>query len=72
MLIVIYGCNRNNESPQKNEDTKIIKNVVFETNSDNSLEEMSYCENCDNTIVELPIPQKEGYVFDVWYADEEL
>ncbi len=72
MLIVIYGCNRNNESPQKNEDTKIIKNVVFETNSDNSLEEMSYCENCDNTIVELPIPQKEGYVFDGWYADEEL
>lgn len=67
-ILLLSGC----KLFSKNEDVKPINSVVSETNSEVKLEKMNYCEDCDDTIVELPVPQQEGYIFEGWFADKEL
>ena len=67
-ILLLSGC----KLFSKNEDVKPINSVVFETNSEDKIEKMNYCEDCDDTIVELPVPQQEGYIFEGWFADKEL
>ena len=50
-------------------DAKMIL-VSFETNSDATLAPVALFENSALTV--LPTPEKEGYFFENWYADEAL
>ena len=47
--------------------------IIFNTDSDQKLENMSICIACaPDTYKDLPIPEKEGYEFEGWYLDKEL
>ena len=49
--------------------SKIVK---FNTNGGNSIESISICTTCAPEETSLPVPQKDGYYFDGWYADAKL
>lgn len=47
--------------------------IIFNTNSDIVLNSMHVCIACPpNTYLDLPVPTKEGYIFDGWYYDVNL
>ena len=47
--------------------------IIFNTDSDQKLENMSICIACaPDTYKDLPIPEKEEYEFEGWYLDKEL
>ena len=48
-------------------------NIKFNTNGGNNISDMSVCIACSpDSYDDLPIPEKEEYIFDGWYYDEEL
>lgn len=48
-------------------------NIHFNTNSNIILDSVHVCIACPpNTYTELPIIEKEGYIFDGWYYDSDL
>ncbi len=67
-ILLLAGC----KLFSKNEDIKTTNSIIFVTNSDVKLEKMNYCVDCEDAIVELPMPQREGYIFEGWFADKEL
>lgn len=49
----------------------------FETNGGNKIDVISICHTCGNSLDDwqnttLPIPSKNGYIFDGWYANKSL
>lgn len=52
------------------ERTKVT--IRFMTNGGKPIKELNYCSNCGSGSFDLPIPVREGYTFDGWYADIAL
>lgn len=59
LLVSFLGCN---------EVESVI--IVFETNGGNPI--VDVVVDANDTTFELPIPQREGYVFEGWYSDVDL
>ena len=76
VLIVKLNITDNNEDEIKEECQSITGggfDIIFNTNSDVALDTMHVCIACPpNTYLDLPVPTKEGYVFDGWYYDVNL
>ena len=67
LSLLITGCNIDqNENPNDQEDAKVLYNVTFIYDQDNT--EVIETEGT----IKLPLPEKEGYVFLGWYNGEEL
>ena len=48
-------------------------NLIFNTNSDKTMENMTICIACaPDTYKDLPQAEKEEYIFEGWYYDKEL
>ena len=48
-------------------------NIYFKTNGGNDIPVMHVCIACSpDSYEEIPIPVKEGYIFDGWYYDEDF
>lgn len=48
-------------------------NIIFDTNGGNEIENYSICISCTpETYEDLPIPEKEGNLFDGWYYDKSF
>ena len=48
-------------------------NLIFNTNSDKTIENMTICIACaPDTYKDLPQAEKEEYIFEGWYYDKEL
>lgn len=46
--------------------------VKFESNGGTEVEDRYICENCDDVMISFAKPEKEGYIFLGWYAEEEF
>ena len=48
-------------------------NLIFITNSEEKIEDISVCIACPpDSYDNLPTPKKNGYIFDGWYYDKKL
>lgn len=76
-ILLIIKFSDDEEKPVKKEECHSISggsfSLVFNTDSENSLSSIHVCIACPpDAYVEIPVVQKEGYIFDGWYYDKEL
>lgn len=73
IFVVYIVCFNNKKKVTCNEFTGGGFEIIFNTNGGNKIESMHTCIACSpDSYPLLPIPTKEGYIFDGWYYDKSF
>lgn len=78
LSLALTGCGEKKETKKKEVEPCVSITggayvIIFETNDENPIENMSVCIACaPDTYQDLPVLESEGKEFDGWYYDKAL